>query len=171
MLTLYILRHGEAATPAGTPDQDRPLTADGKRILQDLSPLLARQETPQPTIALCSPAQRTRQTHRAVAPFLPVQIIESLYNAPVEQLLATVQGIDDTHRSALLIAHNPGVQQLAMMLSRQGSESLRSLVSMEYKPGTLTVIQSRMMRWETFGPENAELVNLLVPPFAEGSAA
>ncbi|MBU0800669.1 MAG: histidine phosphatase family protein [Alphaproteobacteria bacterium] len=170
MLTLYVLRHGEAAPASGVDDRDRVLTEGGLRAMQDLSPLLSGMPD-QPGIALCSPAQRTRQTQRAVAPSLPVRIIEDMYDAPVERLLAIVQGLDDSHRAALLVGHNPAIQQLVLMLARNGTEALRGLVAMDYKAGTMAVIQSRMMRWETFGPDNAELVNLLVPPFAAGAAA
>lgn len=170
MLTLYILRHGEAASALGAADRDRVLTPAGLRTMQDLAPHLAAMANP-PSFALCSPTQRTRQTQRAAAPALPVQIIEDMYDAPVERLMTLVQGIDDTHRAVLLVGHNPGVQQLVLMLARSGSESLRQLAAMEYKPGTLAVVESRMMRWETFGPESAELTNLLVPPFAAGAAA
>lgn len=165
MLTLYILRHGEAAHTGGGDDRDRPLTPDGVRTMQDLAARLTAMEV-LPTTALCSPALRTRQTQRAAAPNFPVRIIDDMYNASADRLLQIAQGLDDSHRAALLIAHNPGVQQLVLALAQNGDDALRGLAAMDYKPGTLAVIRSRMMRWEAFGPDNSELVSLLVPPFA-----
>ena len=170
MRTLYILRHAEAVPASGVEDRDRALTQAGQEAMQRLAPLLAGMAEP-PGIALCSPAVRTRQTQRTAAPALPVRIVEDMYDATPERLLQLVQGIDDSHRAALVVGHNPSIQALVLLLARAGDEQLRGLAAMSYKPGTLAVVQSHLPRWDAFGPDNATLVSLLVPPFAEGSGA
>jgi phosphohistidine phosphatase len=170
MRTLYILRHGEAESANGGEDRNRALTAAGQRAMQDLAPLLAAMERP-PTVALCSPARRTRETQRAAAPALPVTVVDSLYNADAGHLYHAVQGIDDTHAAALLVGHNPGVHALAMKFALEGDAALREQVAISYRPGTLAQVQSTAARWEDVSPSNSVLVNLLVPPFAAGSGA
>ena len=165
MRTLYVLRHGEAAPAQGAADRDRELTAQGTLMMQKLAPLLDGMDVP-PTAALVSPAQRTRQTYRAAAPALPVQIIEDMYDAPVERLYHFVRGIDDSHKAALLVGHNPGVHQLVMMLARGGDAQMRARAAAEFKPGTLAVLRAGVLRWEAVTPDNTELIDLLVPPFA-----
>lgn len=165
MRTLYILRHGEAAAAQGTPDIDRELTTAGQAAMLDLARILEMMETP-PTVALCSPAMRTRQTCRTVAAGTPVEIIEGMYDAPAERLYGFVQGIDKSHNAALLVGHNPGVHQLAAMLSRQGDAQLRGRVATEFKPGTLAVLRARTLHWADFSPELSEIIDLRVPPFA-----
>lgn len=170
MRTLYILRHGEAESARGGEDRERALTADGQRAMHDLAPLLVGMEKP-PSVAYCSPARRTRDTQRAAAPGVPVKVVDSLYNADPEHLYHVVHGIDDTHAAALLVGHNPGVHVLALKFALNGEPAMRELLAMAYKPGTLAHIRSSAARWEDVDPSNSELVNLLVPPFAAGSAA
>jgi phosphohistidine phosphatase len=165
MRTLYVLRHGEAAPGQGAVDRDRELTAHGLLMMQKLAPLLESMDVP-PTTALVSPAQRTRQSYRAAAPALPVQVIEDMYDAPVERLYHFVQGIDDSHKAALVVGHNPGIHQLVMLLARGGDPQMRARAAAEYKPGTLAVLRSGVLRWEAVTPDNTELIDLLVPPFA-----
>lgn len=165
MRTLYVLRHGDAAPAQGAADRDRELTPHGLLMMQKLAPLLDRMDVP-PSTALVSPAQRTRQTYRAAAPALPVQIIEDMYDAPVERLYHYVQNIDDSHKAALVVGHNPGIHQLVMMLARGGDPQKRGQAAAEFKPGTLAVLRSGVLRWEAVMPDNTELIDLLVPPFA-----
>lgn len=165
MLTLYVLRHGEATPAQGVADRDRELTPAGLATMQRLAPLLERMDVP-PTTALVSSAQRTRQTYRAAAPALPVQIIDEMYDAPVDRLFHYVRGIDPSHKAALMVGHNPGIHQLVMMLARGGDAQMRAAAAAEYKPGTLAVLRAGVLSWESVAPENTALIDLLVPPFA-----
>src|SRR5205085_10025020 len=73
---------------------------------------------------LCSPATRTRQTLELVRPGLKagveVLIEDGLYGASADQLLERVRRLPDRVGSALVIGHNPGLQELAVLLARGG---------------------------------------------------
>lgn len=165
MRTLFILRHGEATPSQGVADRDRELTPAGLRAMQDLAAIIDSMENA-PTIALCSPTMRTRQTYRAAAAGIPVQIYEDMYDATIERLMRFVHGIDDSHKSALLVGHNPGVHQLAAALSRAGDDKLRQSLATEFRPGTLAVVRARTLQWANFTPDLSEIIDLRVPPFA-----
>jgi phosphohistidine phosphatase len=165
MRTLFILRHGEATPSQGVVDRDRELTPAGLRAMQDLARIIESMDNA-PTTALCSPTMRTRQTCRAVAAGIPVQIYEDMYDATIDRLVRFVHGIDDSHKSALLVGHNPGVHQLAAMLSRAGDDKLRQSLATEYRPGTLAVVRARTLQWANFTPDLSEIIDLRVPPFA-----
>lgn len=170
MRTLYILRHGEAAAAQGGKDRDRALTPDGMAAMEALAPMLAAMPAP-PTTVLCSPARRTRETQRAAAPSLPVQIIEGLYEAEPRRILDFIRDTDINHRAALVVGHNPGLQELVMALARNGDEEYRARAAQGFPPGALAVIETHLPRWDGMAPDNTKLVNLLLPPFAAISAA
>lgn len=137
---LWILRHAKAASdpPWGGGDQDRPLTARGRRDASALGKRLAADpvdlalapdpETrhsgpdvpPRPGLAICSAAVRTRQTTdlivEALGGALPVSAYRSLYAADPELVLQYVREIDEGARSALLVGHNPTVLNVAWQL-------------------------------------------------------
>lgn len=72
-----------------------------------------------PDLVLVSSAVRTRQTLEALEPWPETPLIEtmaSLYDAPPRALLDAVRGVRETVRSVLVIAHNPGLHELAMRL-------------------------------------------------------
>src|SRR2546423_12767472 len=64
--TLVILRHAKAERPAGTADEDRPLTQRGHADSAAAGAWLAARGD-RPDLVLCSPSKRTRQTWRGVA--------------------------------------------------------------------------------------------------------
>ena len=142
---LWILRHAKAASdaPWGGGDQQRPLTARGRRdatalgkrlaadpvdldldldVERDLGPGLDLESggIPRPELAVCSAAVRTRQTTDLVAEgmggLLPVDAYHSLYGAEPELLLQYVREVDESVMSALVVGHNPTVFEAAWLL-------------------------------------------------------
>jgi len=72
-----------------------------------------------PDMVLLSPSRRTRETLEALEPWDDAPLIEpvdTLYLATVPHLLDVLHGVPETVRSVLLIGHNPGMHELAMLL-------------------------------------------------------
>ena len=72
-----------------------------------------------PDLVLVSSARRTLQTLEALAPWDEVPLIEpmdALYLAPASAMLDVLHQVQETVRSILLIGHNPGMHELAMIL-------------------------------------------------------
>ena len=79
-----------------------------------------------PDLVLVSPAQRTVETLAAFDPWDETPLIEridELYLATAPQMLQIVRGVAETVRSVLLIAHNPGLHDLALTLVGAASMS------------------------------------------------
>lgn len=79
-----------------------------------------------PDVVLVSPARRTRETLAALEPWDDTPLVEpmeTLYLASARQLLAVLHGVSETVRSVLLIGHNPGMHELAVMLASVRSQS------------------------------------------------
>lgn len=119
--TLVLLRHAKAESPAGLPDDQRPLTPRGQLDARAAGAWLARHYPPD--LVLCSPSRRTRQTWQAVAASLSailatgsgpaVRFDPRLYDGRAADALALVRAVDDAVAVVLAIGHNPGLSQLS----------------------------------------------------------
>lgn len=113
------MRHADAATPAGTPDHERPLSARGEKDARAMGRWL-RNNVPGITEIRCSTALRARRTCELVVTELeqpPTPSFDAgLYHADHEDLLdvARTAGGDGV---LLLIGHNPAVSTAADALT------------------------------------------------------
>ena len=117
MLKLYLVRHAEAGQ--NRVDFDRPLTSAGEKEACCIG-LHLKSLAILPDRILCSPALRALTTAHIMTEQLgyspnTVHTDPSLYNADLGALLLTLGHLDTTP-SVLLVAHNPGVTQLAAYL-------------------------------------------------------
>jgi phosphohistidine phosphatase len=131
--TLYLLRHAKSSwADTGVSDHDRPLTPRGQRAAQEMAKHL-RQQGVSPVTVLCSSASRTRETLALVTPAFgrrtKIQVEDELYAAPAEALLERLRRMPERITSAMLIGHNPGLQDLALALAGHGAmlERLREV--------------------------------------------
>ncbi len=72
-----------------------------------------------PDVVLVSTSRRTVQTLEALEPWADTPLVDrldSLYLASAPAMLKVVQEVGATARSVLVVGHNPGVHDLAMLL-------------------------------------------------------
>ena len=116
---LILLRHAKSAWP-DVPDLDRPLAKRGRRDAPRIGRWL-HEHGYQPDVVVVSAACRTRQTWDLVAPELggspAVHFEPRAYAASALSLLYLAQELPARYRTALLIAHNPGLSELAASLA------------------------------------------------------
>ena len=146
---LFLMRHGES--PAGPNDFERPLTDRGRKGARACARALQSRAL-KPEIALVSPALRCRETWARLAPLTPecsLVLAPSLYGASVstllEQLLTQTPSPGET---VLLLAHNPGISDLAAQLT--GAAPL--------SPGDFLQLKGEGRSWEAalYGPWRLE---------------
>jgi phosphohistidine phosphatase len=119
MRTLYLLRHAKSswAEPA-LPDWNRPLAPGGRRDAKRIAKHLVQLKI-QPELVFCSSAERTRETlelvRTALGPTSTVTLDDELYGASAEQLLERIRLVPEETGSVLMIGHNPGLQDLALL--------------------------------------------------------
>lgn len=121
MKTLLLLRHAKAAPQDfRMRDFDRPLNERGTKDALLIGNFMREQKLA-PDVALCSPAERTRQTAALViqsAPLAtPLRYDARIYEASMKDLLQIVSQTEETARTLLLIGHNPGIEQLLFALT------------------------------------------------------
>jgi phosphohistidine phosphatase len=120
-MQFIIVRHAHAEWPDfHGPDFDRPLTGRGLADARAAGrAILAAGH--RPVLLLASPACRTRQTAEILAeelqlPAAAVRYVEALYNATASTLEKEVRRAADGGSLLVLVAHNPGVSNLARVL-------------------------------------------------------
>jgi phosphohistidine phosphatase len=162
---LYLLRHAKSSWDDDSlSDRDRPLAPRGRRAAKRLGRYL-RDRSVAPEVVLCSPALRTRQTLELIEDGLggePELLIEDdLYGASAEAMLERLQRLRADAVSVLLIAHNPGVQELAVLLARGGKA--RERVRVHFPTAALAVLDANSDEWAELGPGSATLVDYVAP--------
>jgi phosphohistidine phosphatase len=122
MKQLFLIRHAAAVSEqfSGN-DFDRILSETGKAEAENLAGFMAA-KSDLPVLFLTSPARRTKQTAEIILeklelPASCLQPAPLLYNAAFSALMSELKKIPDAHFSAAIVAHNPGISQLATVLS------------------------------------------------------
>ncbi len=148
-------------------DHARPLNPRGRAAAASMREAM-RELGLAPDVVLVSSARRTLQTLEALEPWDDTPLVEpmdSLYLAGPPQLLQALGTVAETARSVLILAHNPGLQELATQLSGAASDSqdadLRRLAE-GFPSGALaefTVAGS----WRDVGETGARLRRFLRP--------
>ncbi|TYC98402.1 histidine phosphatase family protein [Arthrobacter echini] len=163
---LMLLRHAKAEFQQGVPDHERSLSSRGHAD----APLIGRwmvEHDAVPDSILVSTALRTRQTCTWVCKELgdkaPTPKLEDdLYAAHPTEMLALINHVPATVTSLLVIAHNPGVQELAMRLaSARSSERAVMDLATDYPTAGLTVLTFDG-EWAELDHRNAEVTDFVV---------
>jgi phosphohistidine phosphatase len=134
-----LVRHAHAEWPAYRGrDFDRPLTERGLEEARATGRAITTAGL-LPRCILASSARRTEQTARILLEHLnlppdALQLLESVYNADAATLGAALRSAAGEGSPVLLVAHNPGVSELARMLS-----------------GDRTLAPFRPAEWRAFG--------------------
>ncbi|MDB5370438.1 MAG: phosphohistidine phosphatase [Roseomonas sp.] len=151
------------------PDHARPLNARGKRAAAVMAAVM-RDLGLAPDIVLVSSARRTLQTLEAMSP-LPdspmVEPMDDLYLAPWQRLLDILRTAPETARSVLLIAHNPGLHDLALELTgsaamARGSAPGTRRLAGGYPTAALAEF-SVAQSWRSLEPGQGRLIRFIAP--------
>lgn len=171
MKTLTLLRHAKSGwdSPVAR-DFDRPLNARGRKAARAMGREMRRLGLGFDHI-LASPAARVTETLAELAQgfggAVDTEFDESVYLAPVETLLALIHAADDADSRLLLVGHNPGMEQLALLLS--GAGALRDEIAVKYPTGALAEIGFDVAHWREVAAGGGRLARFIRPrELAEG---
>src|SRR6266550_7227386 len=137
MRRLMLLRHAktEADAPSGR-DQDRRLDARGRTDAAEIGGWIGR-HPPFPDLVLVSPAIRAHQTWEIAWEAMKkparqprVELLPELYGAAPSQLLQAIRAASSADPKVLmLVAHNPGMHELALALTGSGDPAGRKALT------------------------------------------
>lgn len=121
MKTLYLLRHAKSSwNDSSLRDFDRPLNDRGRADAPVIGKHLDSENLSDPLL-ICSPALRTRETAQLVllnaSLHAEPRFDDRIYEASLRDLLQVVSEIDDTNQTAIVIGHNPGLEELLAFLT------------------------------------------------------
>jgi phosphohistidine phosphatase len=136
MKTLLLLRHAKSSwKDENIKDFDRPLNQRGFKAATQIGRLVRKRKL-KPDLVLSSPAERARQTAHLMLESArlntELRYDQRIYEAGAARLLEIVSQIDDGVESAMLIGHNPGMEELLKILTGQDHHlSTATLASIE----------------------------------------
>ncbi len=160
---LYLMRHGkaEAGMPPGGGDLERALVGRGRRESRRVGAFCRDQALP-PTLILCSPSRRTRQTCESFCEgfgeALPQRVVDGIYmGSPTALLYAVAEA--GSEPGVLVVGHNPGMHALALMLGRHGPGPAYARLSSRFPTAALAVFETGIESWAAFRAGSARLVD------------
>lgn len=169
MRQLLLLRHAKSSwDDRDLTDHARPLNPRGQQAAAAMR-IAMGQLGLCPDQVLVSTARRTRETAAALEPWPHAPLThatDDLYLASAAALLDTLQAVPETARSVLVVAHNPGLHELAMMLIGAQTLTLANAdmrrLSEGYPSGALTEF-AVPGPWNTLAEGGGRLVRFLCP--------
>ena len=169
MRQLLLLRHAKSSWDSKElADHDRPLNARGREAAAAMRTAMENLGLA-PDVVLVSTAKRTLQTLAALEPWAETPLVEpmeGLYLASAPALLKTLREVAETVRSVLLVGHNPGLHELALMLAgaeaaAPASADLRRLAE-RYPSGALAEF-TLAGPWGTLDAGGGRLARFICP--------
>ena len=168
MKTLTLLRHAKSSwdDPVAR-DFDRPLNGKGQRAALAVGRYL-RSEAVAFDHVVASPATRVTETVEqaevgyggALAPAWDRRV----YLASASSLLDIIHELPAGAESALLIGHNPGLEDLILMLiPDRAGDALRDSVEVKFPTGALAVMTFDVGDWASVQPDRGTLVRFTRP--------
>jgi phosphohistidine phosphatase len=163
---LLLLRHAKSAwDDPSLADHDRPLAPRGEKAVRRLREHLASTGY-RPDVVLCSSARRTVETLEGIRSALPkrasIDVVDDIYAASADTLLAMLHDVSADVRCAMLIGHNPGIEDLATCLVGSGDDRLRTQLAAKVPTGALVTL-SFVGEWAELGAGTARIDALFVP--------
>ncbi|MFN7103327.1 MAG: SixA phosphatase family protein [Pseudorhizobium sp.] len=163
---LLLLRHAKSAWPDGVLDRDRPLAERGQKAAPAMAGYMV-QEDLLPDLALVSDAQRTRETWSLVKSRMSgraeTRVLPELYDASADRMLEVLRRTEATAKTVLVLGHNPGLQDLALLLVGDGDAQARDAMAGKYPTSALAVVDFTVGDWSSIKPGAGFLTRFLTP--------
>jgi phosphohistidine phosphatase len=165
MKTLTLLRHAKSGWDAPVArDFDRRLNARGRKAARAMGREMKRLGLGF-DLVLASPAARIAETLTELAQgyggAVATDFDEQIYLASVETLLEIVRAADDAHERLLVVGHNPGMEQLALLLA--GGGALRDRIAAKYPTGALAELRFDGPGWRDVAAGAGRLERFIRP--------
>ncbi|MGO4782821.1 SixA phosphatase family protein [Cryobacterium sp. W22_MBD10_FK3] len=152
--TLIVLRHAKSDWSGGEADIDRTLNPRGLSQAPEAGSWLA-EHFPSIDLAIVSPAARARATWALASAELShspeARIDDRAYAASVNDLLQIVRELPDELENVILVAHNPGLEDLVYLLTGESVTLSTSAVAVLGVPGTWAELDASIAVLKTSG--------------------
>lgn len=166
MRWLLLLRHAKAVPATGHDDYERALVDRGRRDAARIGAFVAEIDMI-PDLMIDSGAARTRETATIVAAKWPRQVEThaepGLYEASWTTLQTIVRALPDNAPHAMIVAHNPGLGDLASHLAGRGARREMQRMAGKFPTSGLAILEFDIDRWRDVEPGGALLARFVTP--------
>jgi len=161
---LGLLRHAKSDwDDMSLRDFDRGLNARGRKGAALMGEHI-RQQGGKWDLVLASPAERVKRTFEASGLEIPVQFEEAAYLADSPTLIQLLSACDDSADAVLLMAHNPGLQELALdLVAPEAENDLFNEVLQKYPTAAFAVLELDIDHWADLAGGCGKLVHFARP--------
>jgi phosphohistidine phosphatase len=173
MRRLILLRHAKAeASEPGISDRARVLIERGRKDAAKIGAYLASHGFLPDRVAL-SPAARTQETWKCVSAALrpaPVAVAApALYDAPPNAIFDVIKATPDAVRTLLVVAHNPGLHEVALLLIASGDIEARGRLRERLPTAGLIIIDFAFDAWSALHAQSGRLERFVSPKWLEAA--
>ncbi|VVB48679.1 Phosphoglycerate mutase [Beijerinckiaceae bacterium RH AL1] len=161
-----LLRHAKAVQQSRGDDFARDLQDKGRRDAALLGAYLRGHDLV-PDVALVSASARTRQTFDGLRATIEAPVAarydDDLYNATAGEIRTMLRATQPGVRSLMVVGHNPGIADLAVMLARDGDLAEIGRMRARFAPCSLAVITCNVEEWADVAATGGRLDLFLQP--------
>ena len=172
MLRLLLFRHAKTARESGGGDHDRPLTKRGEEDSRRIGRYLTDEQL-LPDLAVASDSRRTRQTLdialKAANQHPQTRLDRAVYLAEPHTLLGLIRRTPAEVRTLMMIGHNPGMADLAGLLTGFGDRYAFARMSAKFPTSGLAVLDFPVERWEEVKEHGGRLDRFVTPAALDAS--
>ena len=173
MRRLILLRHAKAepVTP-GQKDFSRALVERGRKDAARIGAYMATHALT-PDRVMVSPARRAQETWKHTSsgfkPAPAAATIEKLYEATPHAILAVVKDAPASAHTLLVVAHNPGLHEVALMLIASGDIDARERLTEKLPTAGLIIVDFAVDDWSRLHPQSGRLERFVSPRTLDGT--
>ncbi len=118
---------------------------------------------PRPALAVVSPATRAQQTweiaRTALTREIDTRTEDAIYEASWVELLHVVQRLPSKHSCAIVVGHNPGLEDLVHELAGRADKAAARQLRTKYPTSAIAVLSSPQV-WRQWDSGSARLDDL-----------
>jgi phosphohistidine phosphatase len=173
MRRLILFRHAKAeASEPGMEDRARALVERGRKDAAKIGAYMAGHGLT-PDKVILSPAARTQETWKyAVGAFKPApgaMTADALYNATPHAIFGVIKDAPASAHTLLVVAHNPGLHDVALMLIATGDIDARERLREKLPTAGLAIIEFAFDDWARLHPQSGRLERFVSPKWLEAA--
>jgi len=167
MRRLLLFRHAKTErSEPGMEDRSRKLVERGRRDAASIGAYMATHALI-PDRVMTSPAARTQETWKlAASAFKPAPAgttVERLYGATQHEILDLIKQAPASAHTLLIVGHNPGLHDLALMLVAAGDIETREQMREKLPTSGLVIIDFAFDEWAKLHPQSGRLERFITP--------
>jgi phosphohistidine phosphatase len=125
-----------------------------------------------PDRVLLSPARRAQETWKCLAAALAPQpaavTLDKLYDATSHAILAAVREAPASAHTLLVVGHNPGLHEAALMLIASGDVDARERLTEKLPTCGLVIVDFAIDDWAMVHPQSGRLERFVSPRTFDG---